>query len=113
MTLKEFRSILLGAEITIFTNHRNQTFDTFSTQQVMRWRLYVEDYAPKLEYIEGKLNILADAFSRLLKFKDGGFVESTEPPSSPANDSMYILDKIFSNKYFGVNEDMIHDDNFM
>ena len=92
--------MLLGAEITIFTDHRNLTFDTFSTQRVMRWRLYVKEYAPKLEYIEGKLNVLADAFSRLPKFEDGGFVESSKPPGSPANESMYVLDEAFHGKYF-------------
>ena len=105
--------MLLGAEITIFTDHRNLTFDTFSTQRVMRWRLYVEEYAPKLKYIEGKLNVLADAFSRLPKFEDGGFVESSKPPGSPSNESMYVLDEAFRNKCFGVNEELIHDDNFM
>ena len=105
--------MLLGADITISTDHRNLTFDTFSTQQVMRWRLYVEEYAPKLLYIEGKLNVLADAFSRLPRFEDGGFVESNKPPGSPSNESMYVLDEAFRNNCFGVDEELIHDNNFM
>ena len=113
MTLQEFRTMLLGADITIFTDHRNLTFDTFSTQRVMRWRLYVEEYAPKLEYIEGKLNVLADAFSRLPKFEDGGFIEPSETPGPLANESMYVLDEAFRDKFFGVDEELIHDDKFM
>ena len=79
----------------------------------MRWRLYVEEYAPKLEYIKGKLNVLADAFSRLPKFKDGGFVEKTKPPDVTADVMMCQLDEAFRDKCFGVDEDLLWDDLFM
>ena len=57
MTLCEFRSMLLAANIDIFTDHRNLTFANFNTQYVLRWRCYVEEYAPKLFYLQGKLNV--------------------------------------------------------
>ena len=112
MTLKEFRSMLLGADITVKTDHRNLTFDTFSTQRAMRWRLYVEEYAPKIEFIEGKQNVLADAFSRLPKFEDGGFVER-KSPDAPADAMTYVLDKAFRSECFGVEESLIADDMFL
>jgi hypothetical protein len=31
----------------------------------MRWRLYIEEYSPELQYMKGTHNVVADALSRL------------------------------------------------
>ena len=77
-TLKEFRTILLGHDITVYTDHKNLTFKNFNTDRVMRWRLAIEEYCPELVYIKGEKNVVADALSRLAmkddKCEDGVFV---------------------------------------
>ena len=85
MVLLEYRTMLLGAEINIYTDHRNLTFNNFNTQRVLRWRCFVEDYSPKLYYLEGKNDVLADALSRLPRFDhptaaEGKSVDSVAPP---------------------------------
>ena len=63
--LKEFRSILLGQQIYVHTDHENLTYKKFNSDRVMRWRLYIEEYSPDLQYIKGENNVMADALSRL------------------------------------------------
>ena len=64
-TLKEFRNILLGHKIVVYTDHKNLTCKNFNTDRVMRWRLILEEYGPELRYIKGERNIVADTLSRL------------------------------------------------
>jgi hypothetical protein len=64
-TLKEFRNILLGYQVIVYTDHKNLTCKNFNTERVMRWRLILEEYGPELRYIKGEQNIVADALSRL------------------------------------------------
>jgi hypothetical protein len=40
-------------------------FNTVHTHRVLRWRLFLEDFGVKLQYIKGEHNHLADALSRL------------------------------------------------
>jgi hypothetical protein len=65
-TLKEYRTMLYGSpDITVYTDHKNNTFQNIQTQRVLRWRLFLEDYGVKFNYIKGESNSLADALSRL------------------------------------------------
>ena len=64
-TLKEFRNILLGMQITVYTDHKNLTYKNFNTERVMRWRLVLEEFGPELVYLKGESNVVADALSRL------------------------------------------------
>jgi hypothetical protein len=64
-TFKEFKHIVLGQQIKIYTDHQNLTYKQFNTEHVMRWQLILEAYGPELIYLPGKKNIVADALSRL------------------------------------------------
>ena len=78
-TLKEFRNILLGQQITIYTDHKNLTYKNFYTERVLRWRLILEEFGPELIYLPGQNNAAADALSRLDTVPN-----SPTPPSAMA-----------------------------
>lgn len=64
-TVKGFQSMLLGAEIHIYTDHKNILSIGDSPEWHLHWISYVNAYGPTLHYIEGSQNVIADTFSRL------------------------------------------------
>lgn len=64
-TLKEFRSLLLGQNIIVHTDHKNIIYGNLANDRIARWRLLLEEYGPEYVHIAGKDNIVADALSRL------------------------------------------------
>jgi hypothetical protein len=63
-TLKTYKSMLYGHPLVIYTDHKNLTFERFSSDRVTRWRLYTEEFNPKFIYLPGKDNVVADALPR-------------------------------------------------
>ena len=66
-TLREFRGILLGSDVRVYTDHQNLThkLTSFTTQRVLRWRLLLEEFRPTFRYKQGVTNFIADALSRV------------------------------------------------
>jgi hypothetical protein len=82
----------------VYADHRNLKFNTFQTQRVLRWRLFLEEYGPTIHYIEGRNNHAADALSRLLfserQTSDPGFFP--EKPADVLRQPSNRIDSFFS-----------------
>ena len=63
--LKEFRNILLGHQIMVYTDHKNLTYNFLNTERVMCWRLILEEFGPEFKYIKRGINGVSDALSCL------------------------------------------------
>ncbi len=66
-TPKEFRGMLWGQQINVFTDHKNLRQDGlgWTSNRVTCWRILLEEYGPKIIYIKGIHNTVADAISQL------------------------------------------------
>ena len=65
-TLKEYKGVLWGQTIKVFTNHKNlmQQALGLTSDCVYHWRLLLEEYGPTIEYTKDIDNTGADAISR-------------------------------------------------
>jgi hypothetical protein len=65
-TLKEFKGMLWGKKLIVYTDHQNLMHDALglTSDQVYRWRLILEEYGPEIVYIKGIHNTMADAISQ-------------------------------------------------
>ena len=52
-TIKCLHTILLGNCITVYTYHKSLTFEKFTTERVLRWRLFFEEYGPEINILKG------------------------------------------------------------
>jgi hypothetical protein len=66
-TLKEFKGMLWGQNIKMFTDLANLIRDALglTSDRVYQWRLLLKEYGPKIVDIKGIHNTIADAVSRL------------------------------------------------
>jgi hypothetical protein len=55
-TLKEFKGMLWGQSIKVYTDHANLIKDSLgmTSDRVYQWRLLLEEYGPKIVYIKGR-----------------------------------------------------------
>ena len=66
-TLKEFKGMLKGQRIKVFTDHKNLIQDALglTSDRVYWWRLLLEEFGPGIMHIKDIHNTVADAIFRL------------------------------------------------
>jgi hypothetical protein len=66
-TLKEFKGMLWGQDIKVYTDHKNLKWDALglTSDRVYRWQLLLEEYASEITYTTGIHNTVVDAISQL------------------------------------------------
>ena len=83
--------LIRDVHFTLRTDHKNLTYINLeNTGKVKRWKLAIQEFDFDIEHIPGHLNVVADAFSRLIPIDE-----------FPASEHLCILDefKIPKDKY--------------
>ena len=98
---KQFRGILFGYEIIVFSYHNNLVYAaTLSeSQRVMRWRLFIGEFGPNIQHIYGVDNIVADMFSRLPSTPRDKYEPFTRKARCCVNE-LFVIGWVENNKDF-------------
>ena len=64
-TLKEFKGMLWGQQITVYTDHKNLVQEALglTSDRVYQWRLLLEEYGPNIVHTKGIHKTVANAIS--------------------------------------------------
>jgi len=92
-------------KLHIHTDHQNLTHNMLTSQRVMHWCLYVEEFNPIFHYIKGSTNTFADALSRLPAHEGQTSVQATPFDSSKCSPHERMSS-------FHYDKDNLHDHSF-
>jgi hypothetical protein len=95
-TLKEFETILMGQQLIVHTDHLNLLYDT-SNKRRIRWRLTLEEFAPKFVHVKGEKNVVADCLSR--------HPTQFDPEDTPESDKGEEAERLLSYAISKIDED--------
>jgi len=90
LTLSEFRTMVLGTELHVCTDHKNLTYSTLNSLRVLRWHLFLEERGAKCHYIQVSKDLLVDAFLRLPCMDPPSLEEKESRSSAVSEDSLFI-----------------------
>ena len=64
-TLKEFKGMMWGQRLKVYTDHKNLIQDALglTSDRVYRWRLLLEEFGPEIVHIKGIQNTVANTIS--------------------------------------------------
>ncbi|KAG0435959.1 Transposon Tf2-6 polyprotein [Dictyocoela muelleri] len=63
-SLFNFREIIQGYFVDVYTDNKNCTFLKTSSSRAEKWRILMNDFNFRINFIEGKQNVIADELSR-------------------------------------------------
>ena len=78
LTLQYYRPLLFGREIIIYSDHSNLQFENYTSARIVRYKLFIQEFNPRIVYIPGNQNQLADSLSR----QDAFELNSIDPKNS-------------------------------
>ena len=98
--LKQFRGILFGFKIEVFSDHKNMVYATTlgEYQRMMRWRLILEEFGPNIQHISGVENIVADTLRRLPSTPNGKYEPCTRKAQCLANE-LFTIGRVENNEH--------------
>ena len=99
-TLKSFENILMGQKLLVHTDHLNLLYKKLASARLIRWRMLLEEFGPKVEHIKGEKNVVADALSRLdLSPKQHDTIDDTETTTQLSYVNQTDIDEVSSEAF--------------
>ncbi len=89
-TLSHFGDLIYGYPITVYTDHKaakNFFEGRIVTGRLARCMVILEDYKPDIQYVPGKVNVVADALSRNVA---APLFTSASPPQSNMTEDVLL-----------------------
>lgn len=78
-SLQHFRKIILGCEISVFTDNKNHSsYDTIENNRISRWKWGLSEYNLNIKHIKGIENHMADRLSRNCHIRTGSNVSDEQ-----------------------------------
>ena len=72
--LKEYRAMLVGQPIIVYTDLNSISCFQFQSLRVIRWRLLLDKFDPTIKYIKDEANEAADALFQFPLVKDAAVI---------------------------------------